>query len=138
MSRPSSSGGLARWCLRLLDFDFKVVQRPGSSNLLSGALSRNPVCDLAEPVDLLPSYTTIGSLNLRRQPLLILEDKQQLKSLQQSHRVISSLYTELESRPCVDIADFCIQDGLDSFLDKMVPCCLHLLKALHSYVPGIL
>lgn len=102
------------------------------------ALSRNLTSDPSKPVDLLFPYATVGSLNLRHQPLVISEDKEQLQLLQQADQVISSLYTDLGSGSCVDSSDFCIQDGLLYFMDKRVFCQLLPHKELHFYVPEAL
>lgn len=39
MSRPNPFGRLARWSLRLQDFDFKVVYRPGERNRVPDTVS---------------------------------------------------------------------------------------------------
>lgn len=75
LSRPSPFGRLARWCLRLQDFDFEVIHKPGISNSVPDALSRNPTSS-GKVADLLPPYAPVGSLNVRHQSLLILDDKE--------------------------------------------------------------
>lgn len=137
MSRPSPSGRLARWCLRLQDFEFEVFHKPGSANSIPDALSRNPVEGPVEAVDLLPPYATVGSLNLRRQPQLILDDKQQLKSLQVADETISSLRARLEDS-CVDSSPFCIHEDLVYFKDKKATGLIHPYKDLRFYVPSSL
>lgn len=64
MSRPSPSGRLAIWCLRLQDYDLDIIHKPGSTNAVPNALSCNPVSH-GEEVGLLPCHATVGSLNLR-------------------------------------------------------------------------
>ena len=54
MSRPNTSGRLAWWSLRLQDFDFSVVHRPGECNKVPDVLSHNPLPTVGSPVDLLP------------------------------------------------------------------------------------
>lgn len=65
---------------------------------------------------------------------MVLDDKKRLQSLQQADKVISSIYTDLESGPCVDSPDFCILDGLVYFVDKRTSCRLHPHKDLRFYV----
>ncbi len=67
MSRPNLSGRLARWSLRLQDFD--IVHKPGTSNQVPDALSRNPVSPCESPLGLLPDYAIIGGLDLVLYPL---------------------------------------------------------------------
>ncbi len=71
MSRPNLSGRLARWSLRLQDFDFDIVHKPGTSNQVPDALSRNPVSPCESPLGLLPDYAIIGGLDLRTLPPVI-------------------------------------------------------------------
>ncbi|KAI4890220.1 hypothetical protein NFI96_031095 [Prochilodus magdalenae] len=54
MSRPNPTGRLARWCLRLQDFDIRIIHKPGTQNQVPDALSRNPVQSDQGPTDLLP------------------------------------------------------------------------------------
>uniref|UniRef100_A0A3B3D9F3 ribonuclease H n=1 Tax=Oryzias melastigma TaxID=30732 RepID=A0A3B3D9F3_ORYME len=54
MSRPNPSGRLARWSLRLQDFDFNIIHKPGENNKVPDALSRNPLPAVDTPLDLLP------------------------------------------------------------------------------------
>uniref|UniRef100_H3AST2 Gypsy retrotransposon integrase-like protein 1 n=1 Tax=Latimeria chalumnae TaxID=7897 RepID=H3AST2_LATCH len=43
MNRPDPTGRLARWCLRLQEFDFSVIHKPGCHNQVPDTLSRNPL-----------------------------------------------------------------------------------------------
>lgn len=64
MSCPKPTGRIARWSLRLQDFDFSVVHKPCERNKVTVALSRNPLPATDAPMDLLPEYAVIGSLDL--------------------------------------------------------------------------
>ena len=134
MSRPTPSGRLARWCLRLQDFDLEIVHKPGAANSVPDALSRNPVSP-GEVIGLLPEFATVGLLSLRNQPLLVLDDKVQLRALQDADSTIGSLRSTLESASCVDSSDFCLHDGLVYFRDKRASCRLHPYRDLRLYVP---
>lgn len=68
MSRPNLAGRLARWSLRLQNFDFRIVHK---RNNMSDALSRNPFPVLDAPMYLLPTDALMGSLDLHTIPLAI-------------------------------------------------------------------
>lgn len=55
---------------------------------------------MGEVIDLLPNYATVGSLNPRVKPLLVLTDKEQLRPLQAADTTISSLHDMLEWLLC--------------------------------------
>lgn len=119
-------------CWILQDFEFEIVNKPGVSNSVS--LSRNPTSS-DEPVDLLPPYATVGSLNVRRQPLLILDDKEKLRSLQEGDEIISALCEKLKSESRVNSSEFCLHNDMVYFRDQRSSYCLHPYKDLHYYVP---
>lgn len=52
MNRPNPSGRLARWSLRLQDFEFSILHKLGVQNKVPGTLSRNPVQCEAAPIDI--------------------------------------------------------------------------------------
>ena len=53
MNLPDAQGRLARWRLRLAEFDFKVEYHPGSAHHAADALSRLPHQPVpAQPIDL--------------------------------------------------------------------------------------
>ncbi|KAL6471539.1 hypothetical protein MHYP_G00201890 [Metynnis hypsauchen] len=76
MSRPNLTGQLVRWCLRLQDFDIRIIHKPGARNQVPDALSRNPVQSDQVPTDLLPEHVVIAGLDLRAQPPVELTDKE--------------------------------------------------------------
>uniref|UniRef100_A0A671MRQ1 Reverse transcriptase RNase H-like domain-containing protein n=1 Tax=Sinocyclocheilus anshuiensis TaxID=1608454 RepID=A0A671MRQ1_9TELE len=65
MSRPNPTGRLARWSLRLQDFDFEIIHKPGVSNSVPDSLSRNPLPSCGQPFDILPDRAVLGRLDLR-------------------------------------------------------------------------
>lgn len=75
MSRPNLTGRLARWSLRLQDFDFNIVHKPGVSNKVPDAQSRNPKPSCDAPIDILPEYAVIGGLDLHVLPPVIFSDR---------------------------------------------------------------
>lgn len=62
MSHPNQLGRLARWSLHLQDFDFNVIHKPGESNKVTDALSRNPIQGDESSMDILPEHAIIGGL----------------------------------------------------------------------------
>lgn len=137
MSRSNPSGRLARWSLRLQNFDFEVVHKPGSSNKVPDALSRNPVASSVEPIGLLPHYAIIGSLGLRTLPPVIFADREGLRQLQLNDPVTGKLMQMLEQHDDKSVGEllaFVVQDGLLYFVDNKVSCNLHPMKRMHLQV----
>ncbi|RXN11705.1 Retrovirus-related Pol poly from transposon [Labeo rohita] len=133
MSRPNLSGRLARWALRLQDFDFDIVHRPGTSNKVPDALSRNPVLSCGAPLEVLPDYAVIGGLDLRILPPVIFSDREHLRQMQLNDPVTGRLLRMLESQDDSngeEMSQYVIQDGLLYFVDDKVSCSLHPMKRL--------
>ena len=59
VNKPQVSGRLARWLLLFLEFDFKVIYKPGKTHGVADALSRN---ERAEPATGIPNQTTDAQL----------------------------------------------------------------------------
>ena len=59
VNKPQVSGRLARWLLLFLEFDFKVIYKPGKTHGVADALSRN---EGAEPATGIPDQTTDAHL----------------------------------------------------------------------------
>ena len=55
VNKPQVSGTLARWLLLFLEFDFKVIYKPGKTHGVADALLRN---EGAEPATGIPDQTT--------------------------------------------------------------------------------
>lgn len=70
MSRPKPTGRIAHRSLRFQNFDFSVVHKPGERNKVTDAFSRNPLPATDAPMNLLPEYAMIGSLDLCALPSL--------------------------------------------------------------------
>ena len=64
VNKPQVSGRLAWWLLLFLEFDFKVIYKPGKTHGVADALSRN---EGAEPATGIPDQTTDAQL-LSMQP----------------------------------------------------------------------
>lgn len=141
MSRPNPSGRLARWSLRLQDFDFTIAHKPGKHNNVPDALSRNPLPSCSDtPTDLLPEYSVIGSLDLRTLPPVLLADRSHVRQLQLDDPVTGQLLQDLESETQV-VADeyshqeYVVYDSLLYYKDPKAKCGLHPLKELKLYAP---
>ncbi|KAE9044507.1 hypothetical protein PR003_g2808 [Phytophthora rubi] len=48
MTRPNPAGRLHRWSLTLQEYEFEIVYRPGSTNVVADALSRAPAAVLTD------------------------------------------------------------------------------------------
>ena len=59
VNKPQGLGRLARWLLLFVEFDFKVVYKPGKIHDVADALSRN---EGAEPAIGIPDQTTDAQL----------------------------------------------------------------------------
>ena len=59
VNKPHVSGRIARWLLLFLEFDFKVVYKPGKTHHMADALSRLPK---GEPPDGIPDQTADATL----------------------------------------------------------------------------
>ena len=59
VNKPQVSGRLARWLLLFLEFDFKIIYKPGKTHGVADALSRN---EGAEPATGIPDQTTDAHL----------------------------------------------------------------------------
>ena len=140
MSRPNPSGRLARWSLRLQDFDFTIVHKPGERNKVPDALSRNPLPAVDSPMDLLPAYAVIGGLDLRSLPPVVLTDRPQVRALQLEDPVTGELLRHLEDSShdadgSHESPQYAVQDGLLYFQDPKTRCGLHPLKQMKLYAP---
>ncbi len=117
MSRPNPTGRLARWSLRLQDFDFDVVHKPGSQNKVPDALSRNPLQDDVPPMDILPDYAVIGGLDLRTLSSVTLTDRAHVRQLQLD-TITGDLLHKMEAA---------LQQGSDGMIALNIPfmmaCC---------------
>ncbi|KAI4899348.1 hypothetical protein NFI96_008696 [Prochilodus magdalenae] len=140
MSRPNPTGRLARWCLRLQDFDIRIIHKPGAQNQVPDALSRNPVQSDQGPTDLLPEHAVIAGLDLRAQPVVELTNKEHLQRLQHDDPALAAILQKLESSQCTELegdweTKFVIHEGLLYYKDSSVSCSLHPLKDLKLYTP---
>lgn len=141
MSHPNPSGRLARWSLRLQDFYFTIVHKPGMHNNVPDALSRNPLplsCDT--PTDLLPEYAVIGGLDLHALSPVLLADWSQVKQLQLDDPVTGQLLRGLDIDPQVESDEnnpqqCVVYDSLLYYRDPKARCGLHPLKELKLYAP---
>ena len=59
VNKPQVSGRLARWLLLFLEFDFKVIHKPGKTHGVADAFSRN---EGAKPATGIPNQTTDAQL----------------------------------------------------------------------------
>ncbi|KAL6460930.1 hypothetical protein MHYP_G00308960 [Metynnis hypsauchen] len=140
MSWPNPTGRLVRWCLRLQDFDIRIIHKPGARNQVPDALSRNPVQSDQGPTDLLPEHAVIAGLDLRAQPPVELTDKEQLQHLQRDDPALAAVLKKLESSQCTESEEdseskFVVNEGLLHYKDSSVSCSLHPLKELKFYAP---
>ncbi|KAL1265239.1 hypothetical protein QQF64_003266 [Cirrhinus molitorella] len=143
MARPNPTGRLARWSLRLQDFDFEVVHKPGSGNKVPDALSRNPLPDDVPPMDLLPDYAVIGGLDLRTLSSVTLIDRSHVRQLQLDDPITGDLLHKMEAALQRDndedvCSQYSIHDGLLYFNDPKSACGIHPLKCLKLYAPSSL
>lgn len=140
MSCPNPTGRLARWSFRLQDFDFDVIHKPGESNKVPDALSRNPLQGDESPIDILPEHAIIGGLEVRSSTTLLLSDRSQVKQLQLDDPVTGDLLRMMETTPqssgtAEESSQFSVHDGLLYFNDPTSACSVHPLKRLRLYVP---
>lgn len=138
MSRPNLSGRLARWSLRLQDFDFDINHKPGACNQVPDALSRNPVLSCETQMDILPDYAVIGGLDLRTLPPVVFSDREHLRQMQLNDHDTGKLLRMLEGQEEHmegELSQFEIQDGLLYFVDSKASCNLHPMKRLRLYAP---
>ncbi|KAF7663492.1 hypothetical protein LDENG_00209240 [Lucifuga dentata] len=139
MSRPNPSGQLARWSLRLQDFDFTIVHKPGAQNKVPDALSRNPFPPNGEdPADILPDFAIVGGLDLRALPPVMLADRSHVRQLQLDDSITSELLRCLETDTHIQTdksVHYAVLDGLLYYLDPKANCSLHPLKKLKLYAP---
>ncbi|KAI4890099.1 hypothetical protein NFI96_006573 [Prochilodus magdalenae] len=117
MSRPNPTGRLARWCLRLQDFDIRIIHKPGAQNQVPDALSQNPLQSDQGPTDLLPEHAVIAGLDLRAQPVVELTNKEHLQRLQHDDPALAAILQKLESSQCTELegdweTKFVIHEGL--------------------------
>ncbi|KAL7869713.1 hypothetical protein AOLI_G00137010 [Acnodon oligacanthus] len=138
-SRPNPSGRLARWSLRLQDFDFHIIHKPRVQNKVPGALSRNPLPGNDATLNILPDYATIAGLDLRALPPVLLQERSHVRQLQLNDHETGTLLRDLENTPegGTNELDACYieQDGLLYFLDPKSCCGLHPLKQFKLYAP---
>ncbi|KAL7871425.1 hypothetical protein SRHO_G00064080 [Serrasalmus rhombeus] len=140
MSWQNPTGRLARWCLRLQDFDIRIIHKPGARNQVPDALSRNPVHSDQGPTDLLPEHAVIAGLDLRAQPPVELTDKEHLQRLQREDPALAEVLKKLESPQCTESEEgweskFVVYEDLLYYKDSSVSCSLHPLKQLKLYAP---
>uniref|UniRef100_A0A3B3RAY2 Gypsy retrotransposon integrase-like protein 1 n=1 Tax=Paramormyrops kingsleyae TaxID=1676925 RepID=A0A3B3RAY2_9TELE len=140
MSRSNPTGRLARWSLRLQDFDFDVIHKPGERSKVPDALSRNPLQSDESPMGILPEHAIIGGLELRSSTALLLSDRSHVKQLQLDDPVTGDLLRMMETTPqssgtTEESSQFSVHDGLLYFNDPTSACSVHPLKRLRLYVP---
>lgn len=134
---------LARWSLCLHDFDFSIIHKPGECNQATNNPSRNPLPDVDAPIDLLPPYAVIGSMDLRALSSVIVLDHPHVRQLQLEDPVTGSLLHQLESDQQTeegnrDLEKYVVHDGLHYFHNPKTKCGLHPLKQIKLFAPTAL
>jgi hypothetical protein len=62
VNKPHVSGRLVRWLLLFLEYDFKIIYKPGKSHLMANALSRLP--NQIEPIGVLDQTCDVHMFTL--------------------------------------------------------------------------
>ena len=109
LNLADAQGRLARWRLRLLEFDFEVQYSPGASHHAADTVSRLRVCDSdnspsEDIVDMdVPCFTTSTDTPRRDPSLLLRED---LILAQMADPACSRLLTDVGVHPQLDVDEF--------------------------------
>ncbi|GAA6072835.1 integrin alpha-M-like [Tachysurus ichikawai] len=110
MNHPNPSGRLARWSLRLQDFDFSIVHKPGARNTVPDTLSRSLLPHSTDPIDILPAHAVIGGLDMQSLSPVMITVREQLKQLQKDDPMVGNLIALLEEGGMDE--EHVVQDGL--------------------------
>ncbi|KAL0152643.1 hypothetical protein M9458_052366 [Cirrhinus mrigala] len=123
MNYLNPSGQLARWSLRLQDFDFSIVHKPGVQNNVPDTLSRSPLPHSAGPIDILPMQVVwICTVSSRSRSLTESNSKQ----LQEDDPVVRNLIQNLEEDGMDE--EYVVQDSLLYYKGPKVTCGLQVVR----------
>ncbi len=138
MSCPNLSGRLARWSLRLQDFDFDIVHKLGTSNQVPDALYLTPFLPVSHHWYFSPIMPLLGALTCVLYPLWFFSDREHLRQMQLNDPDTGKLLRMLEVQDesyDEELSRYVIQDWLLYFVNDKVSYNLHPMKHLKLYAP---